>query len=93
MDRPRTALKDIDKTLLDEAYLLVTNDRNHTYDHPAVNFRRIADLWSVVLGVKVDPDQVGMCMVMVKLAREIHEHKRDNIVDSIGYLLTMDAAR
>jgi hypothetical protein len=88
-----TAHRDIDKTLLDEAYLLVTNDRNHTYDHPAVNFRRIADLWSVVLGVKVDPDQVGMCMVMVKLAREIHEHKRDNIVDSIGYLLTMDAAR
>jgi hypothetical protein len=88
-----TAHRDIDKTLLDEAYLLVTNDRNHTYDHPAVNFRRIADLWSVVLGVKVDPDQVGMCMVMVKLAREIHEHKRDNIVDAIGYLLTMDAAR
>jgi hypothetical protein len=88
-----TAHRDIDKTLLDEAYLLVTNDRNLSYDHPAVNFRRIADLWSVVLGIKVDPDQVGMCMVMVKLAREIHDHKRDNIVDAIGYLLTMDAAR
>lgn len=88
-----TGHKDIDKTLLDEAYLLVTNDRNLAYDHPAVNFRRIADLWSVVLGIKVDADQVGMCMVMVKLAREIHAHKRDNLVDAIGYLLTTDAAR
>jgi hypothetical protein len=93
MDRPRTSVNDIDKTLLDEAYLLVTNDRNLSYDHPAVNFQRIADLWSVVLGVKVEPDQVGMCMVMVKLAREIHEHKRDNLVDAIGYLLTTDVAR
>jgi hypothetical protein len=53
------------------------------------NFERIAAIWSVVLGIKVTPEQVGLCMVGVKLAREAHMPKRDNLVDGAGYFGTV----
>jgi hypothetical protein len=83
----------IDHTLLEEAGYLVSADRQQTYGHPAKNFAETAALWSVVLGIPVAPEQVALCMVQVKIAREINLHKRDNIVDAIGYLVAYDAAR
>lgn len=93
MDRPGTPLKPIDKTLLDEAYSLVTGDRQQSYDHPARNFDRIARLWSVALDKDITAEDVAVCMVLVKIARQVHAPKRDNLVDAIGYLLTLEAVR
>lgn len=93
MDRPGTPLKPIDKSLLDEAYSLVTGDRQQAYDHPARNFDRIARLWAVALDKDITPEDVAVCMVLVKIARQVHCPKRDNIVDAIGYLLTLEAVR
>ena len=93
MDRARTALKPIDKSLLDEAYTLVTGDRQESYDHPARNFDRIARLWSVALDKEVTAEDVATCMILVKIARQLHAPKRDNLVDAIGYLLTLEAVR
>lgn len=83
--------KPIDATIATEAVGLVTGDRQKTYAHPRVNFERIAALWSPILGVTVTPEQVALCSVQIKIAREIHSHQRDNLVDAIGYLLTLDA--
>jgi hypothetical protein len=91
MDRPRDALKPIDKNILDEAYLLVTGDRQAAYDHPSKNFARIAALWSPIFGVEVTPAQVALAMIQVKVARELHAHKKDNITDLVGYALTLEA--
>lgn len=93
MDRPGNPLKPIDDTLLSEAYQLVTGDRQQSYDHPSRNFHRIARLWSVALDKEVTPEDVAVCMVLVKIARQVHAPKRDNIVDAIGYLLTLEAVR
>jgi hypothetical protein len=32
-------------------------------------------------------------MIQVKVAREINRHTRDNLVDLVGYTLTLDACR
>jgi hypothetical protein len=93
VDRSGNPLKPIDKTLLDEAYGLVTGDRQKAYDHPARNFDRIARLWSVALDKEITPEDVAVCMILVKIARQVHAPKRDNIVDAIGYLLTLEAVR
>jgi len=93
MDRPRTSLKPIDKSLLDEAYQLVTGDRQQSYDHPARNFDRIARLWSVALDKEITAEDVATCMILVKIARQLHAPKRDNLVDAVGYLLTLEAVR
>jgi len=68
---------------------LVNNDRQKDYDHPLDNFTRIAKIWSAILGVDVLPEQVALCMVGVKIAREAHAPKSDNIVDGVGYFLTL----
>ena len=86
-------MRPIDPTLASEAVSLVTGPRQAAYAHPAVNFARIAALWSPILGVQVTPEQVALCMVMVKIGRELNKPSRDNTVDAIGYLLTLDACR
>jgi hypothetical protein len=86
-------VKPIDPTLATDAIRLVTGDRQAAYAHPKVNFQRIADLWSPILGITVTPEQVALCSVQIKIAREIHAHKADNIIDAIGYLLCLDACR
>lgn len=83
--------KSIDPSLATEAIGLVTGDRVKAYGHPSKNFQDIADLWSVILGTHVTGEQVALCMVQVKIARELHNPKRDNLVDAIGYLLAYDA--
>jgi len=87
------SLRDRNETVLEEAQRLITGERNHTYDHPLDNFERIAAIWSVVLGIKVTPEQVGLCMVGVKLAREAYMPKRDNLVDGAGYFGTVQMVR
>lgn len=86
-------MKPIDPTIADEAVKAVTGPRQRDYAHPKVNFQRIADLWSPILGIAVSPEQVALCMIQVKVAREINRHTRDNLVDLIGYTLTLDACR
>lgn len=84
-------MKPIDPTLAADAVQAVTGPRQRDYAHPKINFQRIANLWSIILDVDITPEQVALCMIQVKIAREMNRHTRDNIVDLIGYSLTLDA--
>jgi Domain of unknown function (DUF6378) len=77
---PMTAEK-----LLAEATAVV-RDRRHTYGQPLDLFERVAVRWSQVLGTKVMPAQVIVCLVDLKVARLAHDPRHlDSITDIAGY--------
>lgn len=74
----------------EEAEDLVRGARQADYGHPLDDFSKTALFWQAILGHPVTPEQVALCMVGVKISREVNKPKRDNIVDAHGYLLTYE---
>lgn len=54
---------------LDKAAELTGGDRNLAYGAPWTNHDRIARFWSNYLGMTITPEQVAICMVLLKVAR------------------------
>ena len=77
------------ENILQEAERLVGGERNTAYGHPADDLARIAQLWTAFLGERLSTPltarDVAMQMVLLKVAREAHAPKRDNLVDIAGY--------
>ena len=86
---------DKEQSILTEAQGLVHGDRNSDYGHPLDDFSRTAAIWTALLGGKlkdgarIGPEDVGLCMVGVKLSRQINQPKRDNLTDAAGYCETV----
>lgn len=92
------------ETVTQEAERIVYGDREQTYGHPSKNFAATAVMWEAYLQAKyeiggdykipcIEPDDVAMMMVLLKIARQAHQYKRDNIVDGIGYLACIQKMR
>lgn len=79
----------------EEAARIVLGPRAAYYDSPTRNFERIGLIWNGVLldklkdGIRITPEDVALCMVGLKLSRESFRHKRDNLTDAHGYLITL----
>lgn len=70
---------------LDELAVILA-DREDQYGAPAQLFDEIARIWTVILSFEVEPEQVALCMVGVKLARLSHNWSHaDSIRDVAGY--------
>ena len=73
-------------SLLNETAEIIKN-RGLVYGSPSVNHLRIAKLWSVYLEKAIEPEQVAMCMALVKIARLIESPKHvDSYADAAAYL-------
>ncbi len=79
-----------EKTILEIAQDAVYSDRAADYGTVTDNFNTIADFWKVILKQDITPEQVGMCMVAVKMARHMYKFKLDNLVDIAGYAATLE---
>jgi hypothetical protein len=77
------------ETILEEAQRLVHGDRQAAYGHPIEDFTRTAAIWSAILGAPVTAEQVGLCMIGVKISRQCNTPKRDNMTDAAGYAETV----
>ena len=91
---PRPTERAADESILDEAKRITAGSRQSDYGHPADDFARTARMWTGILagklrdGAEVGVMDVPLCMIAVKLARQAHRHKRDNLVDIAGYART-----
>lgn len=71
---------------LNTAGNVVNGARAGDFGDAKENFTRIAKMWEQVLGVDVDPDQVALCMVLVKVARLTNSSQHsESWVDIAGY--------
>lgn len=77
------------ETVLEEAQRLVYGDRGEAYGHPLDDFARSAAMWTAILGHPVSAEQVGLCMMAVKISRQCNKPKRDNMTDAAGYAATV----
>ena len=78
------------KTILQEANDLIYGARQESYGSVTENFTNIATGWSVIAKVDLTPEQVGLMMAWLKIARQTNKPQRDNLVDAAGYLGCID---
>lgn len=77
--------------VLYEAARLIDGDRNVSYGTPTQNFTNIAEMWTTRFRHKLAPGEeftatdVADAMILLKVARNIAQVKRDNFVDLAGY--------
>ena len=83
----------MNETILDEAKRIVYGERGENYGHPFEDFSRTAQIWSAILGITVEPEQVALCMVGLKISREVNRPKRDNVVDGAGYFENLEMVK
>ena len=73
--------------ILDNAKELIYGQRQEDYGSPQDNFKRIADMWSVILEKEVTEAQVALCMASLKMARLVNTPNHlDSYVDAAGYI-------
>ena len=83
-DSPKTITA---QEVLDEAGAIRAS-RGSIYGHPYINHLRISKLWSAYLDFPVTPDQVALCMALVKVSRltETPGYRgRDGYIDLVAY--------
>ena len=86
--------------LYTDASNTINGERQDMYGAPEDSFKGIGDLWSMYLqnrregvGAWITQADVAFMMVQYKMAREMNQHKRDNLVDMVGYLGILDDIR
>ena len=72
------------KAILDDAKDII-DERGYQYGHPAINIKRISELWSSYFGREIDPLDVCICMALVKVSRICETPNRDSFIDLVSY--------
>lgn len=68
-------------------------DRENVHGPAVGNMEAIAAAWSALFGVKIDPADVPLAMVMMKVIRERSAPNYDNIIDIEGYATILKMVR
>lgn len=85
-----------EKSILQEAHSIV-NERNEDKDRRYGSFDdcmgRVSKLATILTGKDITTEDAYWVLVCLKLSRESHYHKRDNMVDMVGYLQGLHSFR
>ena len=83
------------------AIALVNGDRQASYGKPIDDFSRTAGMMSAIGFRFSDPStntlrlieakDIPIFMMLIKLSREVHKHKDDNLIDICGYVKTLES--
>jgi hypothetical protein len=70
-------------SILDEAQVLVNGPRAEAYGDSLIY---ASYLWSAYTELEIEPSDVALMMVLLKVARQKNQAARDNLVDAAGYV-------
>lgn len=84
--KEHNAIESSGLSVLAEAEKLINGDRLEAYNHPYYDYQKTVRAFNALTGHKLSITDGIMFMVCVKLSREMYKHKRDNLVDAIGYI-------
>jgi len=86
VESTETKIKLITETICQEADRVVSGEKRDSYGSVEQSFEAIAKAWNLLLHIDfIDAHDVAMMMIMLKVLRENHSAKRDNLVDICGY--------
>jgi len=72
--------------LLQQASKIVSDERAITYGSKKANHENIARLWGAYLRMNINPEDVALMMILLKIARtQLGTGSIDNYVDMAGY--------
>lgn len=74
------------ESVLQEADRIINGPRHDDYGDVRWSFEAVARGWSEIIRAPVTAEQVALCMVWLKVMREVNGHKRDNLTDAAGYI-------
>lgn len=77
-------------SIIEEAVAAASGDRLASYGHPLDTYSQAAQRISQRLGKAITWREVILDMIDIKLSRQLHAHKRDNLVDIVGYVWCYD---
>lgn len=71
--------------ILESAIAVTKGPRAQDYGDVKTDWNRVAALASALMGCRMRASDCAKVLIAVKLSRESHSHKRDNLVDLAGY--------
>ena len=77
------------KTILEKAHEIVNNrseDKERRYGNFEECMTRVSKLASIISDKEITVDDTFVIMMALKLSRESHYHKEDNLIDLLGYI-------
>lgn len=77
------------RSILEEAHDIVNNrdeDKDRRYGNFDECMGRVSALASILTGKQLTVDDAYWILICLKLSRESHYHKQDNMVDLVGYI-------
>lgn len=75
------------QAILREAERLMASDRAEKYGDFKENHQHISALWSAYLRTEITPEQCGLMMALVKIARtRTSPNEPDHYIDAVAYI-------
>ena len=78
-------MRNAQDSILTEAHALVYGQKEQLYGDATADMERVATMWTAILGTPVEPWQIPLCMVAIKLSRLCHKRYKDGWVDVAGW--------
>lgn len=76
---------EIAKHILNATDVTLVEERVKDYGDPKICFRILSEMWTSYTGHPITPNDVAMMMVLLKVVRNKHRVKLDNLIDICGY--------